>query len=44
MENFFPLNNVNILEDSSNFAYPLGFFHNLSILLFSEIILFMINW
>ena len=44
MENFFPLNNVNILEDSSDFAYPLGFFNNLAILLFSEIILFMINW
>ena len=41
---FSPLNNVNILEDSSDFAYPLGFFHNLAILLFSEIILFMINW
>ena len=38
---FSPLNNVNILEDSSDFAYPLSF---LAILLFSEIILFMINW
>ena len=41
---FSPLNNVNILEDSSDFAYLLGFFHNLAILLFSEIILFMIDW
>ena len=41
---FSPLNNVNILEDSSDFAYPLSFFNNLAILLFSEIILFMINW
>ena len=31
MEKFFPLNNDNILEDSS-------------ILLFSEIVIFMINW
>ena len=41
---FSPLNNVNISEDSSDFAYPLGFFNNLAILLFSENILFMINW
>ena len=50
MENFFPLNNDSILEDSSDFVYPMAqmfmptnqtssFFFSLK-----SFVIFMINW